>query len=242
MALGPHIRLIVTKLNDQVAAAGIFVEYGGIVQAHLAGSSEELKSLSPLKVLLDDVRRWAHERGNQVFHLGGGRAGRDGCWHSKRNFLPGGIGSTWADGFSRATRMPRCVSSIESMLKRPAWSGRARTSSPDIAPRLRNRLEHRVRTTGPDATPNVPLPSRHAGGSHQAAECDYQSPKALGRMGAEFRPIGPRRTSLNPLHDFAYLFALLRLMIRERPFAVIAYTTKPVIWGEVRAGFRPLRK
>ena len=47
------------------------------MQAHLAGSSEELKSLSPLKVLLDDVRRWAHERGNQVFHLGGGRAGRD---------------------------------------------------------------------------------------------------------------------------------------------------------------------
>ena len=77
MALGPHIRLIVTKLNDQVAAAGIFVEYGGIVQAHLAGSSEELKSLSPLKVLLDDVRRWAQERGNQVFHMGGGRAGRD---------------------------------------------------------------------------------------------------------------------------------------------------------------------
>ena len=27
MALGPHIRLVVTKLNDQVAAAGIFVEY-----------------------------------------------------------------------------------------------------------------------------------------------------------------------------------------------------------------------
>ena len=29
MALGPHIRLIVTKLDDQVAAAGIFVEYRG---------------------------------------------------------------------------------------------------------------------------------------------------------------------------------------------------------------------
>ena len=47
------------------------------MQAHLAGSSEELKALSPLKVLLDDVRRWAQQRGNQVFHVGGGRAGRD---------------------------------------------------------------------------------------------------------------------------------------------------------------------
>ena len=69
-----------------------------------------------------------------------------------------------------------------------------------------------------------------------------KTPRRSAAWGAEFRPIGPRRISLNPLHDFAYLFALLRLMIRERPFAVIAYTAKPVIWGEVRAGFRPLRK
>jgi hypothetical protein len=76
-ALKSHAFLILTKLDDQVAAAGIFIEYRGIVQAHLAGSSEQLKSLSPLKVLLDDVRRWAQQRGNQIFHLGGGRAGRD---------------------------------------------------------------------------------------------------------------------------------------------------------------------
>jgi GNAT acetyltransferase-like protein len=88
-ALWPHVHLIVTKLNDQVAAAGIFVEYGGIVQAHLAGSSEELKALSPLKVLLDDVRRWAQQRGNQVFHMGGGRAGRDdSLWTFKAKFSP----------------------------------------------------------------------------------------------------------------------------------------------------------
>ena len=28
-------------------------------------------------MLLDDVRRWAQARGNQVFHFGGGRAGKD---------------------------------------------------------------------------------------------------------------------------------------------------------------------
>jgi hypothetical protein len=77
MALTPHVRLIVTKLGEQVVAAGVFGEYQGIVQAHLAGSSEQLRALSPLKVLLDDVRRWARERGNHVFHIGGGRRGKD---------------------------------------------------------------------------------------------------------------------------------------------------------------------
>jgi len=76
-ALGPHLRLMVTRLEDKVAAAMVFVEYQGLVHAHLAGSNDELKRLSPLKVLLDDVRRWAQERGDRVFHLGGGRSAKD---------------------------------------------------------------------------------------------------------------------------------------------------------------------
>jgi hypothetical protein len=32
--------------------------------------------LSPFKILLDDARSWARERGNSVLHLGGGRGGR----------------------------------------------------------------------------------------------------------------------------------------------------------------------
>jgi lipid II:glycine glycyltransferase (peptidoglycan interpeptide bridge formation enzyme) len=68
---------MVTRLEDKVAAAMVFVEYQGLVHAHLAGSNDELKRLSPLKVLLDDVRRWAQERGDRVFHLGGGRSAKD---------------------------------------------------------------------------------------------------------------------------------------------------------------------
>jgi lipid II:glycine glycyltransferase (peptidoglycan interpeptide bridge formation enzyme) len=75
--LAPHARLMVTRLDEQVAAAGVFVEYAGIVHAHLAGSSDELKGLSPLKTLLDDVRIWAQQRGNHSMHLGGGRSGKD---------------------------------------------------------------------------------------------------------------------------------------------------------------------
>jgi Acetyltransferase (GNAT) domain len=76
-ALGTHLRLMVTRLENKVAAAMVFVEYQGLVHAHLAGSNDELKRLSPLKVLLDDVRRWAQERGDRVFHLGGGRSAKD---------------------------------------------------------------------------------------------------------------------------------------------------------------------
>ena len=52
-------------------------ELDGIVQAHLAGTNEGLRQLSPLKVLLDDARSWARNRGNHVLHLGGGRGGKE---------------------------------------------------------------------------------------------------------------------------------------------------------------------
>ena len=75
--LAPHANLFVTRLGERIAAAGVFVEYAGILHAHLAGSNDELKGLSPLKTLLDDVRIWAQRRGNHSMHLGGGRAGKD---------------------------------------------------------------------------------------------------------------------------------------------------------------------
>jgi hypothetical protein len=76
-ALRGHVHLLVTRLGDDVGAAGLFTEFGGIVQAHLVGTSSDLRSLSPFKVLLDDVRRWARARGNPTLHLGGGRGGRE---------------------------------------------------------------------------------------------------------------------------------------------------------------------
>lgn len=75
-ALDGRIHLLVTRLGDAIGAIGMFTEYNGIVQAHLVGTSHELRSHSPLKVLLDDARRWAGKRGNTVLHLGGGRGGQ----------------------------------------------------------------------------------------------------------------------------------------------------------------------
>jgi len=75
-ALPGKVHLLVTRVGDAVAAAGLFTECDGIVQAHLVGTSSTFRSLSPFKILLDDARSWARERGNSVLHLGGGRGGR----------------------------------------------------------------------------------------------------------------------------------------------------------------------
>jgi Acetyltransferase (GNAT) domain len=88
-ALLGHLHLLVTRLGSTVGAAGLFTEYEGIVQAHLVGTNAKLRALSPFKVLLDDARTWARERGNRVLHLGGGRGGRDDTLMSfKGEFSP----------------------------------------------------------------------------------------------------------------------------------------------------------
>lgn len=88
-SLAPHAHLLVTASGSTVAAAGIFTEFDGIVQAHLVGTNIELREHSPLKVLLDDARQWAHERGDDVLHLGGGRGGRaDSLFRFKGRFSP----------------------------------------------------------------------------------------------------------------------------------------------------------
>lgn len=76
-ALAGHVHLLVTRTAGAVGAAGIFTELSGIVQAHFMASSMESRPLSPGKVLLDDARTWARQRGNSVLHLGGGRGCRE---------------------------------------------------------------------------------------------------------------------------------------------------------------------
>jgi hypothetical protein len=76
-SLGGRLHLLVTRLEGAVVAAGLFTEFDGIVQAHLVGTDDAQRQLSPLKVLLDDARRWARGRGDRVLHLGGGRGGHD---------------------------------------------------------------------------------------------------------------------------------------------------------------------
>jgi len=88
-ALPAHLHLLVTSLGGTVGAAGLFTEFDGIVQAHLVGTNADLRALSPFKVLLDDARMWARDRGDRVLHLGGGRGGReDTLMRFKGEFSP----------------------------------------------------------------------------------------------------------------------------------------------------------
>jgi ribosomal protein S18 acetylase RimI-like enzyme len=75
--VGGCVYLFVTRLGDTVGAAGLFTEYQGIVQEHLVAADQAMAHISPYKVLIDDVRAWARQRGNSVLHLGGGRGARE---------------------------------------------------------------------------------------------------------------------------------------------------------------------
>ena len=88
-ALPERVHLLVTRERNAVAAAGLFTELDGIVQAFLIASDDAFRLLSPSKLLLDDARRWARRRGDAVLHLGGGRGGRpDSLLRFKGEFSP----------------------------------------------------------------------------------------------------------------------------------------------------------
>lgn len=83
------LSLFVGLIDGQVAAACLFLSHHGIVHPHLAGTSTAFLSLSPLKVMWDDVRRWAADRGDRIIHLGGGRGGAaDSLFEFKARFSP----------------------------------------------------------------------------------------------------------------------------------------------------------
>ena len=86
-ALGNVLHLAVCKKDGQLACGALFAEVCGIVQYHLSGTTDEFHSQYPTKVMLDSVRTWAKERGNQVMHLGGGYGGtEDSLFQFKAGF------------------------------------------------------------------------------------------------------------------------------------------------------------
>ena len=87
--LGESLHLLVTMADGDVVSAGLFTEFGGIVEWYLVGSSDKIDHLSPAKVLVDDAIEWAKARGNRVLHIGGGRGSRqDSLFWFKSRFSP----------------------------------------------------------------------------------------------------------------------------------------------------------
>jgi hypothetical protein len=85
---GQHASLMLTMQGDEIAAAGIVLEYGGIADLHLMGTDSRFLHLSPSKLLVHDIQIWARERGNRYLHLGGGRGSRtdDTLFRFKKEF------------------------------------------------------------------------------------------------------------------------------------------------------------
>lgn len=88
--LGNRVHLIcVLTDNNELAAAGLFIATGGIVQYHLGGTATHYLPLSPSKLMLDFAWRWAKAQSYDVLHLGGGVGGaEDSLFHFKAGFSP----------------------------------------------------------------------------------------------------------------------------------------------------------
>lgn len=74
----------------------------------------------------------------------------------------------------------------------------------------------------------------HGWDAHAAAsaiEEDAETEDALRQMGVSAHSVPIERASMNLLDDLRTLFSMVRLMLRTRPDAMLAYTIKPVVWG-----------
>ncbi|HEY9639415.1 MAG TPA: GNAT family N-acetyltransferase [Coleofasciculaceae cyanobacterium] len=86
-SLKPKIHLCVAQFNQTIAAAALITEHNGIVQYHLGGTLNTFLKEAPMKLIFDYVRFWAKERGNHLFHLGGGLgAAQDSLYNFKLGF------------------------------------------------------------------------------------------------------------------------------------------------------------
>ena len=77
MELGERVHLCIVEAKNEIAAACLFFESGGIVQAHLGGTRSRYRDQSPFSLLLHHARLWAKSRGNTFLHLGGGIGGAE---------------------------------------------------------------------------------------------------------------------------------------------------------------------
>lgn len=74
-ALGDRMHLAVALSADgELLGGNLFFEYGGIMHTHLQSTRDGSVYYAD-KLLYDEVRRWGRDRGNTVYHLGGGLGG-----------------------------------------------------------------------------------------------------------------------------------------------------------------------
>lgn len=81
-------QLVFAKLDGVRIAAVLFVFCKNIIQYHLAGTRVEHMKLTPMKLLLDELRLYGTEKGYKTMHLGGGLSSseEDPLYRFKKGF------------------------------------------------------------------------------------------------------------------------------------------------------------
>ncbi|WP_229071129.1 GNAT family N-acetyltransferase [Actinoplanes sp. DH11] len=87
-AVGDRMHLAVALEGDEVVGGNTFFEYDGIATGYVSSTRRAPKRYAD-EMLYDEVRRWCKERGDEVFHLGGGKGGsNDSLFSYKAGFSP----------------------------------------------------------------------------------------------------------------------------------------------------------
>jgi hypothetical protein len=88
-ALGDRVHLAVALDGDDLLGGNLFFEYAGMMHTHLQATRDGRIHYAD-KLLYDEIRRWGRERGNAVFHIGGGLGGAaDSLFAYKAAFAAG---------------------------------------------------------------------------------------------------------------------------------------------------------
>lgn len=85
--LGDRLHLCLVEWEGEVASAGLYTEWNGIVQAIFGGTRTAFLKPSPSTLETHTVALWAKDRGNHLLHLGGGvGASEDPLFRYKAGF------------------------------------------------------------------------------------------------------------------------------------------------------------
>jgi hypothetical protein len=88
-ALGDGVHLATAVLDGEMLGGNLFFEHDGIMHTHLQSTRDGAVHYAD-KLLYDEIRRWGRERGNRVYHLGGGLGGaEDSLFRYKASFGAG---------------------------------------------------------------------------------------------------------------------------------------------------------
>jgi hypothetical protein len=86
--VGDRMHLAIAVEGDEVVGGNTFFEYNRIATGYVS-STRRARNRYADELLYDEVRRWCKQRGDTVFHLGGGRGGRnDSLFSYKAGFSP----------------------------------------------------------------------------------------------------------------------------------------------------------